>query len=211
MVLFFFAAVAAGICNTLRLLFFRVQRVGLSIWLSEAYEGHPKLRISKNWYIICSNLSQTKQRCLLLPLKEHQFQPRFDATPHLAGITPTLMFRENRQWAVNPPSLAISVAARFFILIHPSLVEGRRPLTGMLMLWMAWMVWMRIWCMMWWDNNPNYTLCHCLRFSPDVWKFGILCHFDELAYSVYAVALCAPLWIEFLLGGVFIAVRWLRR
>jgi len=49
------------------------------------------------------------------------------------------------------------------------------------------------------------TLCHCLRFIPDVWKFGILYHFAELAYSVYAVALCIPLWIEFLLGGAYLS------
>ena len=162
MVLVFVAAVAAGICNTSRLLFGNGCNSGFSIWLSwmsfeqgsttnttgsdiwgwngllsllftwhavsnlsllaryETLRETPKhmkdtpgCASPKNWYIICSNLSQTNQQCLLLPLKEHQFHPRFDATPHLAtphlaGITPTY-----RQWAVNPPSLAISVAARW--------------------------------------------------------------------------------------------------
>lgn len=104
--------------------------------------------------------SRNKQRCLLLPPRNINFTP-FDATP-LAGITPTLM--ANRQWAVNPPSLAISVAARL-------------------------MVWMHIWCIWCGQQSSLERDTPVLKFIADVWKFGILLSFWRAGPTVYMLLL----------------------
>ena len=50
------------------------------------------------------------------------------------------------------------------------------------------------------------TLCHCLRFIPDVWKFGILYLILTSWPTVYMLLLFVHLiWIEFLLGGAYLS------